>query len=162
MSRASGIASVFGVGVVLMLAASPAAAQNTCITSCNCTVACTQTCMIGSETLTCEEWGVCIDSPGCTPGGECPALACTSTLNGGSNGDTMNGGSGHECINGLGGADLISGHAGDDTIHGGDGNDTMHGNSGNDCIWGDAGIDYADGGPGTDFCDAEGESNCEL
>ena len=166
MSRA-GIASVFALGVLLMLAASPAAAINTCPQNCNCTVPCTNTCVIGTiqegfETLTCEEWGACIDLPGCTPGGDCPALACTSTINGNSSGETLNGGSGHECINGNGGDDTITGNAGDDTIHGGDGNDTMYGSSGNDCIYGDNGGDNANGDSGTDLCDAESEATCEL
>jgi hypothetical protein len=166
MSRASGIATVFGLGVVLMLAASPAAAINSCTWACHCAVDCSQTCVIGNaqegfETITCEEYGRCINSPGCTPGGTCPALACTWTLNGTSGGDTLNGGSGHECINGFGGADTISGDAGDDTIHGGDGHDTIYGGSGNDCLYGEAGSDMLDGGPGIDCCDELGTS-CEL
>jgi Ca2+-binding RTX toxin-like protein len=158
MSRASGIAaSVFGLGVALMLTASPAAAINTCPFACNCTVDCSQTCLIGNpidgfETITCEEYGVCIDSPGCTPDGICPSLACTSTINGTSSGDTLNGSSAHECINGFGGADILSGDAGDDTIHGGDGNDTIYGGSGNDCLWSDGGSDSLNG-DGFDFCD---------
>lgn len=166
MSRAA-LASMFALAVVLMLSASPAAAINSCPFACNCTVACTQTCLVGNaqdgfETITCEEFGSCIDSPSCTPGGTCPALACTSTINGTSGGDTLNGGSGHECINGFAGADTISGNAGDDTIYGGDGNDTIYGGSGNDCLYGENGSDNVNGDSGTDLCDAETEATCEL
>ncbi len=166
MDRASGIASVFALGVVLMLAASPAAAINSCPWICHCAADCSDTCVIGTpqdgfETFTCEEVGRCIDSPGCTPGGGCPAVSCTSTINGTSSGDTLNGGSGHECINGWAGADTISGNAGDDTIHSGDGDDIISGASGNDCLYGEAGSDSLDGGPGTDCCDELGTS-CEL
>jgi Ca2+-binding RTX toxin-like protein len=167
MSRA-GIASVFALGVVLMLAASPAAAINTCPTNCHCAAACTDTCVIGTvqegfETLSCEEWGVCIGSPSCGgPDPNCPARTCTSTINGNSSSETLNGGSDHECINGNGGDDTITGNAGDDTIHGGDGNDTMYGSSGNDCNYGDNGSDNANGDSGTDLCNAETEATCEL
>jgi len=164
MSRAPVIASVLGLGVVLLLVAAPASA--TCVTECTCATSCDYTCVVGicpdCEQITCEEWGSCINSPGCTPGGTCPALACTTTINGSSGGDTISGSSAHECINGFGGVDLIAGGPGDDTVHAGDGHDMIDGGSGNDCLWGDAGIDSADGGPGTDFCDAEGEINCEL
>lgn len=163
MSRAC-IAPVFALGVVLMLAASPASAL--CSNQCTCATSCDQACLDGpvlqgGEWITCADWGICINSPGCTPGGTCPALACTSTINGGSSGDTLNGNSNHECINGNGGADTISGDSGDDTIHGGDGNDTMYGGSGNDCLYGDAGSDNANGDSGTDLCDAETEATCE-
>ena len=166
MSRAFGIASVFGLGVVLMmLVAAPASAL--CASECDCTSSCEQVCFTGPDIPDC---------PGCnesTCGAEdqcvgnwlcqgCLAVSCSSTINGGSSGATLNGTSAHECINGCGGNDTISGNAGDDTIHGGDGNDTIYGDSGNDCLYGDAGTDYADGGSGTDFCDAEGEVNCEL
>jgi Ca2+-binding RTX toxin-like protein len=167
MSRASCIASVFGLGVVvLMLAASPAAAINTCPTACHCAVDCSQTCVVGTvqegfETLTCEEVGRCIGSPACT-GSSCPAVACGSTINGTSGGDTLNGGSGHECINGFGGDDTITGNAGDDTISAGDGNDTVYGGSGNDCLYGDNGSDNVNGDSGTDLCDGETEATCEL
>jgi Ca2+-binding RTX toxin-like protein len=161
-----GIASVFALGVILMLAASPSAAINSCQFACKCNVDCSQTCTIGNwqegfETLTCEEYGLCVSSPTCQPG-VCYATSCTSTINGTSNGDTLNGGSAHECINGLGGADTISGDSGDDTIYGGDGNDTMYGGSGNDCLYGDGGSDNANGDSGNDLCDAETEASCEL
>jgi len=165
MSRASGIAAVFALGVVLMLAASPASAQK-CGIKCNCTTSCDEPCLVGTvmqgfEEITCGQWGTCIDSGGCTPGGDCPAISCSSTINGTSGGDTLNGGGAHECINGLGGADTITGNAGDDTIGAGDGDDTMYGGSGNDCLWGDAGTDNANGDSGTDCCDELGTS-CEL
>ena len=166
MKRASGVASVFAVGVVLMLAASPAAAINTCPWVCHCEADCNQTCAVGTaqegfEYFTCEEVGRCVGSQACI-GSSCPAVACSSTVNGTSGGDTLNGGGGHECINGLGGGDTITGNAGDDTIHGGDGDDTMYGSSGNDCLYGDAGTDNANGDSGTDLCDAEFEVGCEL
>ena len=166
--RRAGMASVFAFGVVvLMLAASPAAAINSCPWACHCAVDCTQTCVVGTamegfETFTCEEIGRCIGSPSCTPGGSCPAVSCTSTINGGSSGDTLTGNSNSECINGNGGADTLSGEAGDDTIHGGDGNDSVYGGSGNDCLYGDAGDDYAIGDSGTDLCESETEVSCEL
>jgi Ca2+-binding RTX toxin-like protein len=157
------IASVFALGVVLMLAASPASAK--CFNECTCVTSCDEECVDGVvpdlELITCGEFGVCVDSPGCTPGGTCPALECTSTIPGTSGGDTLNGGSAHECINGFGGADTITGNAGDDTIHGGDGNDTIYGGSGNDCLYGEAGSDSLNGDSGTDCCDELGTS-CEL
>jgi hypothetical protein len=131
MSRASGIAAVFVLGVVVMLAASPAAAK--CLTECTCATSCDYLCVDGTcpdcEVITCEEWGRCVGSPGCTD-----PCTCTSTINGTSGGDTLNGGSADECINGLGG---------DDTITGG------------------AGYDCADGGTGADDCYAEYEINCD-
>ena len=167
MSRAGIATSVFGLGMVLMLAASPAAAFYNCPNVCNCTVACTQACGNSGapdfEIFNCgDDFGVCIGMGGCDPVPDCPAISCTSTINGTSGGDTLNGGGGHECINGLGGADTITGNAGDDTIHGGDGNDTMYGSSGNDCIYGDLGTDNANGDSGTDLCDAESEATCEM
>lgn len=178
MSRAACIASVFALGVVLMLAASPAAAVNTC-QYCSCESSdCGQTCMIGPfdpecpecNQATCGEMGRCIGGDDCDTG--CVAASCTSTLNGTSGGDTLTGNSNHQCINGFGGADTISGEAGDDTISAGDGNDTAYGGSGSDCLYGDGGddnltgdtgaYDYADGGAGTDTCDAETEVNCEF
>jgi Ca2+-binding RTX toxin-like protein len=161
MSRASGIASVFALGVVLMLVTSPASAK--CINECTCATSCDYACVDGTaqtglEWTTCGEWGRCIGSPGCT--GLC--TTCGSTINGTSSSDTLNGGSAHECINGLAGDDTISGNAGDDTIHGGDGNDTIYGGSGNDCLYGDAGSDNVNGDTGTDLCDAESEVTCEL
>ena len=166
MSRASVISSVFALGVVLMLAASPASAAK-CGIICNCTSSCDQTCLVGTamqgfEEITCGEWGICIGSGGCPVDGDCPAVSCSSTINGTSGGDTLNGGTGHECINGLAGADTISGNAGDDRIHGDDGDDTIYGGSGNDCLWGDAGGDNANGDSGTDLCIAETETTCEL
>jgi len=166
--RRAGIASVFAFGVVvLMLAASPAAAINSCPWVCHCAADCSDTCVVGTamegfEYFTCEEVGRCIGSPGCTPGGSCPAVSCNSTINGTSGGDTLNGNSAHECINGLGGADTISGDSGDDNIHGGDGNDTIYGGSGNDCLYGEAGSDNVNGDSGTDLCDAETELTCEI
>ncbi len=168
MSRASSIASVFAFGVVvLMLAASPAAAINSCPWACHCASDCSDTCVVGTpqegfETLTCEEVGRCIGSSACTTPDNCPAVSCSSTINGTSGGDTLNGGTDHECINGLAGADTISGNAGDDRIHGDDGNDTMYGGSGNDCLWGDAGGDNVNGDSGTDLCEAETEVTCEI
>jgi Ca2+-binding RTX toxin-like protein len=166
MSRAAA-ALVFAVGVVLMLAASPAPAFYNCPNVCNCNVACTQTCGTTGppdfELYTCgDDYGVCIGMGGCDSIPDCPAVSCTNTINGTSGGDTLNGGTTHDCINGLGGADTISGDAGDDTIHGGDANDTMYGGSGNDCIYGDAGGDNATGDSGTDLCDAETEASCEI
>ena len=160
MSRASGIASVFALGVVaLMLAASPAAAK--CFNECTCTTSCDEECIDGMvpelELITCGEFGTCSGSQGCT--GSC--TTCSSTINGTSGGDTLNGGSDHECINGLGGADTISGEAGDDTIHGDDGNDTIYGGSGNDCLYGDAGSDNVNGDSGSDLCVAETEVTCD-
>lgn len=166
MNRASGVASVFAVGVMLMLAASPAAAVNTCTWVCHCEADCSDICTVGTamqgfEDFTCEEVGRCVGSPACV-GSSCPAVACTSTINGTSAGDTLNGGSAHECINGYAGADTISGDAGDDTISGGDGNDTIYGGSGNDCLYGDGGSDNVNGDSGTDECIAETEAACEL
>jgi hypothetical protein len=168
MSRASGIAFVFGLGMVLMLAASPAAAFYNCPNVCNCTVDCSQGCGTSGppdfEIITCEDYGVCAGWGACVDPTDpnCPAVACTTTINGGSSGDTLTGTSAHECINGNGGADTISGDSGDDTIHGGDANDTMYGGSGNDCIYGDAGSDNANGDSGTDLCNAETEATCEM
>lgn len=162
MSRASGFASVFSLGVVLMLMASPASAGK-CYIVCTCTASCDLACLDGpvsqgGESITCGDWGTCSGSLSC-PTSSC--TTCTSTINGTSGGDTLNGGSDHECINGLGGADTISGDAGDDTIHGGDGNDTMYGGSGNDCIYGDDGSDNATGDSGNDLCIAETEASCD-
>jgi len=162
MSRASGFASVFALGVVLMLAASPASAGK-CLNVCTCATSCDQTCidgpcgLQGCEIFTCGEWGICIGSSGCTG----VRTTCTSTINGGSSGDTLTGGSASECINGNAGDDTLTGNAGDDTIHGGDGNDSMYGNSGNDCLYGDAGSDNVNGDSGSDLCDAETELTCE-
>ncbi|HEV8582482.1 MAG TPA: calcium-binding protein [Thermoanaerobaculia bacterium] len=160
MSRASGFASVFALGVVLMLAASPASTAK-CINDCTCATSCDQTCVDGPcpdcEIMTCGEWGRCIGSSGCSG----PCTTCTSTINGGSSGDTLAGGSNNECINGYDGADTLSGEAGDDTIRGGNGNDSLYGGSGNDCLYGDAGDDYANGDSGTDYCEAETEVSCE-
>jgi Ca2+-binding RTX toxin-like protein len=163
MSRASGIsASVFALGVVLMLAASPTAAYNNCPNICNCLVDCSQSCGFTGppegETIYCGDYGLCDGGDLCTG----PCTTCTSTINGTGSGDTLNGGSASECINGLGGDDTLTGNSGDDTIHGGENNDSMYGNSGNDCLYGDDGNDYADGGTGSDLCDAETEINCEL
>jgi hypothetical protein len=168
MSRKAGIAAVFALGVVLMLAASPAAALITCNNPdvCNCTVDCSQQCgfsgppLQGGEPVYCEDYGKCDGGYLCT-GGSCLAMSCSSTINGGSSGDTLTGNSNNECINGNGGADTLSGEAGDDTIHGGDGNDSLYGGSGNDCLYGDNGTDYANGDSGTDLCDAETEVSCE-
>lgn len=167
--RESGLVALFALGMLLMLTPSPASAQ-LCAFECDCTSSCSQVCTTGPDIpdcpecnqSTCGDWGTCINSWGCTPGGECPALACTSTIDGGSSGDTLNGNSAHECINGNGGDDTLTGNAGDDTIHGGDGNDTIYGNSGNDCLYGDAGDDNLNGGSGTDLCEGETESSCEL
>ncbi|HEX5718642.1 MAG TPA: calcium-binding protein [Thermoanaerobaculia bacterium] len=166
--RRAGIASVFALGVVvLILAASPAAAINTCPWACHCASDCSDTCAVGTpmqgiETFTCEEIGRCIGSLDCPDDPSCPAVACTSVINGGGSGDTLTGNSDHECINGFGGADTLSGEAGDDTIYGGDGNDTIFGGSGNDCLFGDGGSDNANGDSGTDLCIAESEASCEL
>lgn len=170
MSRAAGIASVFALGVVLMLAASPAAAVITCNNPdvCNCTVDCSQPCGFdgppaqGGEPVYCGDFGKCAGGSECPVPNGCLAMTCSSTINGGSSGDTLTGNSNNECINGNGGADTLSGEAGDDTIHGGDGNDSLYGGSGNDCLYGDNGTDYANGDSGTDLCDAETEVNCEL
>jgi len=168
MSRASGISSVFALGVVLMLSASPAAADF--CSMCDCNDSCDQWCSTGPDIPDCPECNqstcgisgsLCAERQECNLG-ECPAVSCSSTINGTSGGDTLNGGTGHECIKGFAGADTISGNAGDDRIEGGDGNDTMYGGSGNDCLWGDAGGDNANGDSGSDFCDAESEVTCEL
>lgn len=167
MSRASGFASVFALGVVLMLAASPAAAFNNCPNVCNCTVDCGQSCGTagpfdpecpGCNIIYCEDYGKCNGGYLCT--GSC--TSCSSTINGGSSGDTLTGNSNNECINGYDGADTLSGEAGDDTIYGGNGNDSLYGGSGHDCLYGDAGDDYANGDSGNDLCDAETEVSCEL
>lgn len=170
MSRASGFASVFALGVVLTLAASPAAAVTTCHLPdvCNCTVDCGQQCGFYGPPIN-NDPAFCGDSGRCTCGSECsgscpgPCLAmnCSSTINGGSSGDTITGSSDNECINGNGGADTLSGEAGDDTIHGGDGNDSLYGGSGNDCLYGDGGSDYCNGDSGTDYCEGETEVSCE-
>ena len=173
MSRASGFASVFALGVVLMLAASPAAAVNNCNNPevCNCTVSCDKVCgFVGPIDPECPECSqiLCGDYGKCDGGAECPvvggclAMTCSSTINGGSSGDTLTGNSNNECINGYDGADTLSGDAGDDTIHGGNGNDSLYGGSGYDCLYGDAGNDYANGDSGTDLCDAETEVSCEI
>jgi hypothetical protein len=165
--RESGVLAVaFALGMLLMLASSPASAL--CNFQCTCTSSCDDICTTGPDVIdcpgcnetTCGNWGVCIDA--CGGGGSCQAISCSSTINGTSGGDTLSGNGAHECINGFGGADTLTGNAGDDTIQGGDGNDTMYGNSGNDCLYGDAGTDSATGGTGTDFCDAEAETSCEI
>lgn len=166
MNRASAVACVFAVGVMLMLAVSPAAAINTCPWVCHCEADCSQTCAVGTaqegfDYFTCEEVGRCVGSPACV-GSSCPAVACGSTINGTSAGDTINGTSAHECINGFDGADTMSGDAGDDTIKGGNGNDTAYGGSGNDCLDGEGGSDNVNGDSGTDECTAETEVGCEL
>lgn len=123
MSRASGFASVFALGVVSMLAATPAAAVFLCYDICNCTAACDKVC--GSSgppdfvSYYCGDIGRCAGGDFCTS----PAMTCSSTING----DTLTSNSNNECINGNGGADTLSGNAGDDTIHGGDGDDSMYG-----------------------------------
>jgi len=169
MSRASGFASLFALGVVLMLAASPAAAFNNCNNPdvCNCTVACDHVCgssgLPDPEPIFCGDFGKCDGGELCPgPPDGCLAMTCSSTINGGSSGDTLTGNSNNECINGNDGADTLSGEAGDDTIHGGNGNDSLYGGSGNDCLYGDAGTDYANGDSGTDLCDAETEVSCEI
>jgi Ca2+-binding RTX toxin-like protein len=170
MSRAAGIASVFALGVVLMLAASPAAALITCNNPdvCNCNVDCGQQCGFdgppaqGGEPVYCGDFGKCEGGSECPVIGGCPAMICSSTINGGSSGDTLTGNSNNECINGFDGADTLSGEAGDDTIRGGNGNDTIYGGSGNDCLYGDGGSDNANGDSGSDLCDAETEATCDL
>jgi Ca2+-binding RTX toxin-like protein len=171
-----GVAVTFAVGMVWLLAASPATAL--CQFQCTCFSSCEAVCETGPEIIdcpecndsTCGEFGTCIGSWGCAED-ECNNLSCTSTINGTSGPDTLNGTSARECINGLGGNDTIDGKAGDDRIHGNAGTDTCYGDSGNDCLWGDedgdhldggSGYDFADGGTGTDTCYAEAEINCEL
>ncbi len=140
--RASVFAAALVLGLFWRLAASPAAAN--CLTECTCATSCDYICVDGTcpdcEVITCEEWGRCIGSPGCTD----PCSTCTSIINGTNAGDTLNGSSNHECINGFDGADTLSGEAGDDCLYGGAGNDTTY------------------GGSGIDFCDAELETSCEL
>lgn len=161
------------LGFLTLASPTSVSAINTCPTNCHCQASCTATCLVGQvpevEQITCEEYGVCIGAAGCSSNPNCPALACTTTINGTSGGDTLNGGSAHECINGLGGNDTIDGNAGDDTILAGAGTDTVYGDSGNDCLYGEgdgdnldgeSGTDLADGGTGTDTCTAETVVSC--
>jgi len=160
-----GVVVAFVVGLVWVLAASPAGAL--CSFECTCVSSCSQICETGPDIPDCEEcnqstcgeWGTCVGSYGCDT---CSNLSCTTTINLTSGNDTFNGSSARECINGLGGNDTIDGKAGDDRIHGNGGTDTLYGDSGNDCLWGDAGADHVDGGSGNDFCEGETAVNCEY
>lgn len=158
------------VGFVVL--ATPASAIDTCSMNCNCTVACSTSCILSHwegvwpdrelvvDAENCGEYGLCSGTGSCPPGGgNCPAQSCTTTWNGGSGNDTYNGGSARECLNGNGGNDTIDGNAGDDTIHGNAGTDTLYGDSGNDCLYGDADADYLDGESGTDLADGGGGSD---
>jgi len=157
------------VGFVVL--ATPASAIDTCSTNCNCTVSCATSCLLAHwegvwpdrelviDAENCGEYGICSGQGSCvtSPPG-CPAQACTTTINGGSGGDTINGGSARECIHGNGGNDTIDGGAGDDTIWGDDGTDTLYGNSGNDCLYGGPLNDYLDGQSGYDLVNGQGGS----
>ena len=98
MSRAFGFASVFALGVVSMLAASPAAAVFNCYNPsiCNCTVDCDKICGGSGPpdfvSYYCGDFGRCAGGDLCTG----PAMTCSSTINGGVNGDTLTGNSNNE------------------------------------------------------------------
>lgn len=169
------LAVAIAFGVVALLAASSASAQDLCFGTCTCTTSCDTVCRNGPIVqgcpecglTTCGAWGTCVgECSGCQNNG------WTTTQYGGSGGDTLTGTSANERFFGYGGGDTIYGNAGDDTVYAGTGNDTVYGGSGDDCMYGEGdndhldgetgSLDFADGGPGTDTCYAETEVNCEL
>jgi hypothetical protein len=162
--------AALAVGFVALVSPAPLAAINTCATNCNCTVACSTTCIEAHwegvwpdreyviDAENCGEYGVCVGSYSC-PDPTCPAQSCTTTINGTSGNDTLNGGSARECIYGNDGNDTIDGNAGDDHLYGGNGTDTLYGDSGNDCLYGQGGDDYLDGESGYDLADGGGATD---